>query len=154
MRNKIIYRYLLSPATALFLITAIFISTAQADAYISKGLDNNTPSGKPATEFACSDRIYAVVIGNWPAKSKHVLEAYWIDPRGKQREHSRYKFIAKKGQTRAWVWLQLHPGSPDIIDRVLMQGDDSAREFNGKWKVSIYIDGKKEKDLSFHVTCG
>lgn len=140
-------------AVALVSLSALFITAAQADIYISGEQRPNTPSNQAKNNFKCGDRIYGVVAGNWPNKSKHVLEAYWVDPQGKQREHSRYRFTASQGKTRTWVWLQLHPGEADIVDRLLMQENESTRQFNGKWKVSFYIDGKKKKELSFNVSC-
>jgi hypothetical protein len=126
---------------------------ALAEIYLSKGQGNGIPMTQAATSFHCSDKIYGVVSGNWPANSEHLLEAYWDDPQGKQREHTRYKFIAREGETRTWVWLLLHRAEPDLLDRLMMQEDDSLREFNGQWNVVFYVDGEKMRRLTFQVTC-
>jgi hypothetical protein len=131
----------------------LFSNTSSADIYLSKAGKSGIPSETPVTEFNCRDRVFGVVSEQWPEKSRHLLEAYWYDPTGKQREHTRYSFYARKGNTRTWVWLQLHPAEPDIVDRLLMQGNEFSREFLGKWKVTFYIDEVKRKTLNFNVSC-
>lgn len=143
-------RSLTLTSLAFFLIS----NQAFAEIYLSKKQENEQPMKQASSEFNCRDKIYGVVIGTWPDKSEHLLEAYWTDPRGKQREHTRYKFIARNGETRTWAWLRLHRGEPDILERLLMQEDDSLREFNGQWKVVFYVDGKTLGTLTFQVTCG
>lgn len=125
----------------------------RAEIYLAREQRNGMPMEQAATSFLCSDKIYGVVTGEWPADSEHLLEAYWTDPKGRQREHTRYNIIARNGLTRAWVWLILHRAEPDILERLLMQEDDSLREFNGQWTVDFYIDGKKITRLAFKVTC-
>lgn len=140
-----------------FFLIVIFLSNTSmvlADTYLSKGNNNDTPSNQPVTDFLCTDKIFGVVTGVWPAGSVHLLEAYWTDPQGKQREHARFRFTAQKGETRTWSWLLLHRAEPDILERLLMQEDDSLREFNGRWKVDFYIDGKPAGKLTFQITCG
>ena len=124
-----------------------------ADIYLSKAGQSAGPGKKAVTEFNCRDRIYGVVTGQWPPQSRHLLEAFWVDPRGKQREHTKYPFIARKGTTRTWVWLQLYPAEPDIVDRLLMQGNEYAREFHGEWEVTFFIDKVKKTKLKFNVSC-
>ena len=145
-------RYTLSTILA-FLVLFLVSSQVLAEIYLSKEQEKGLPMTQSSTTFHCRDKIYGVVIGKWPAKSEHLLEAYWIDPQGKQREHTRFKFIAHKGETRTWAWLRLHRGEPDILERLLMQEDDSLREFIGQWKVTFYIDGKKAGKLTFQVSC-
>lgn len=136
------------------LVFILSSNQALADVYLSKEQANELPMTQASSEFHCRDKIYGVVVDKWPDKSEHLLEAYWTDPQGKQREHTRYKFIARKGETRTWAWLRLHPAEPDILERLLMQEDDSLREFDGQWKVAFYIDAKKIAKLTFRVTCG
>lgn len=141
-----------------FLLTALMFilpsNQALAEVYLSKEQANDLPMAQATSEFHCRDKIFGVVVGKWPEKSEHLLEAYWTDPQDKRREHTRYKFIASKGETRTWAWLRLHPAEPDILERLLMQEDDSLREFDGEWKVIFYIDSKKVGKLTFRVTCG
>ena len=134
-------------------LALLFSNTSLADIYLSKAGESGVPGNTPVTEFNCRDRVYGVVSEQWPENSSHLLEAYWYDPTGKQREHTRYQFYARKGKTRTWVWLQLHPAEPDIVDRLLMQGNEYSREFLGKWKVTFYIDEVKKKTLDFNVSC-
>ena len=136
------------------LVFICFSNQARAEVYLAKEQEKGRPMSQASIEFHCRDKIYGVVTGKWPAKSEHLLEAYWTDPQGKQREHTRYKFIARNGETRTWAWLRLHRADPDILERLLMQEDDSLREFNGQWKVTFYIDSKKIGKLTFQVTCG
>ena len=141
-------------ATFVFLMFFAAACPALAEVYLSKEQGKDMPMKQASTTFLCSDKIYGVVVGKWPAGSKHLLEAYWTDPQGKQREHTRYKFTAQNGETRTWAWLLLHRAEPDILERLMMQDDDSVREFNGRWKVVFYVDGKTLGKLTFQVTCG
>ena len=152
MHTQLLSRYTLF-TIPVFL--AFFLASHQsfAEIYLSKEQGKNLPMKQSSSTFHCRDKIYGVVVGKWPAKSEHLLEAYWTDPQGKQREHTRYTFTARNGETRTWAWLRLHRGEPDILERLLMQEDDSLREFNGQWKVTFYIDGKKIGKLTFQVTC-
>ena len=153
MHTQLLPRYSLF-TTLTFLSLFLDSSQAFAEIYLSKEGAKNQPMQQASSTFHCRDKIYGVVTGRWPAKSEHLLEAYWTDPQGKQREHTRYKFIARNGETRTWAWLRLHRGETDILERLLMQEDDSLREFIGQWKVTFYIDGKKAGKLTFQVTCG
>ena len=134
---------------------AIFVATlpAFAEVYLSKGDGKGFPTKQSATTFHCNDKIFGIASGKWPANSEHLLEAYWTDPQGKQREHTRYKFIAGKDQTQTWAWLLLHPAEPDILERLMMQGNDSMLEFNGEWKVNFFVDGQSIGKLTFRVIC-
>ncbi|MCK5361052.1 MAG: hypothetical protein KAJ95_10525 [Gammaproteobacteria bacterium] len=143
---------LFSMLTALLFILSS--NQALAEVYLSKEQAKDLPMNQAFSEFHCRDKIYGIVVERWPENSEHLLEAYWTDPHGKQREHTRYKFIARKGETRTWAWLRLHPAEPDILERLLMQEDDSLRQFDGQWKVVFYIDAKKIAKLTFQVTCG
>ncbi len=127
---------------------------AFAGVYLSTVKENGIPIPHATNIFNCSEKILGVVTGQWPAGSKHRMEAYWTDPVGKQREHTRYNFIAHQGTTHTWAWLLLHRADPDILDRLLMQEDNSLQEFIGKWKVALYIDGKVAGKLTFQVNCG
>lgn len=127
--------------------------TYLSDIYLTTEDRNGVPMRHAQDTFQCSDKIYGVVKGRWVTGSEHLLEAYWADPRSKQREHTQYKFNAGEGETRTWVWLLLHRAEPDILDRLMMQENDSLREFNGQWKVDFYVDGNKMRQLTFNVTC-
>jgi hypothetical protein len=153
MHTKFLPRFTLF-TILIFLASLLLSMQASADIYLSKELKKDLPMQQASNQFHCRDKIYGVVTGKWPANSEHLLEAYWTDPQGKQREHTRYKFIARNAETRTWAWLRLHPAEPDILERLLMQEDDSLREFNGRWKVVFFIDGKKTGKLTFQVTCG
>ncbi len=151
--------HLLRSHTKLFFLLALLIFSAfspavHAELYLSTVLKNGLPVPQTINKFSCTEKIYGVVVDQWPAGSKHLMEAYWIDPKGKQREHTRYNFTARKDKTHAWAWLILHPATPDLLDRLLMQDNDSLREFNGQWQVDFYIDGKSIGKLTFQLICG
>jgi hypothetical protein len=137
----------------LFLIS-LLCYPAVADIYLSTMQKNGLPVPHPTNTFHCTDKIFGVVVDQWPADSNHLMEAYWTDPQGKQREHTRYNFTARKGKTHTWAWLLLHPAEPDMLDRLLMQENDSLLEFNGEWHVDFYIDGESIGKLTFQLICG
>jgi hypothetical protein len=124
-----------------------------ASVYLTRGDDKGMPLAEPVAKFNCSDKVIGVVTGSWPAGSEHRLEARWNDPKGKQREHTRYQFVARQGQTRVWVWLRMHRGQTDMLDRLLMQEDDGMQEFRGRWNVDFTIDGEKLQRIKFDVDC-
>lgn len=138
----------------LFLISLLLSCSALAEVYLSTVLKNGLPVPHLTNTFNCTDKIFGVIVDQWPADSDHLMEAYWTDPRGKQREHTRYKFTARKGKTHTWAWLLLHPAKSDMLDRLLMQNNDSLQEFNGEWRVDFYVDGKSMGKLTFHLICG
>ena len=70
--------------------------TYLSDIYLTTEDRNGVPMRHAQDPFHCSDKIYGVVKGRWPDSSEHLLEAYWTDPRSKQREHTQYKFNAGK----------------------------------------------------------
>lgn len=153
MGNRL-FTLLKIPAICFILIYSWSGIDAEADIYLSKGNEKDLPAYIPTTSFNCRDKIYGIVTGDWKTGSEHLLEAYWTDPRGKQREHTRFKFIASAGKTRIWVWLRLHPAEPDILERLLMQEDDSLLEFKGEWKVAFFVDRQAVGKLTFQVACG
>ncbi|MFW2437876.1 MAG: hypothetical protein ACN4GR_00730 [Arenicellales bacterium] len=160
LRTDLTYmpNFTLSPKTLssllVFLIISLFSGSTFAEIYLSTALKNGLPVPHAENKFSCKDKIYGVVVDQWPSGSNHLMEAYWTDPQGKQREHTRYNFTARKGKTHAWAWLRLHAAEPEMLDRLLMQENDSLREFNGQWQVDFYVDGKAIGKLTFQITCG
>ncbi len=148
----------LSPKTHIcllaFLISSLFTCSTYAEIYLSTMLKKGLPVPQDTNKFSCTEKIYGVLVDQWPTGSNHLLEAYWTDPQGKQREHTRYNFTARKGRTYTWAWLLLHRAEPDILDRLLMQENDSLREFDGQWRVDFYVDGKSMGELTFQLICG
>ena len=125
---------------------------AEPEIYLTKGDKNDQPGTVPQQEFHCSDTIMAVIEGKWPTNSEHTLDVYWINPQGEQQEHSRQAFTSY-GSTRVWVWLRLHAGERNLLDKLLMEEDTSLQEFVGQWKVDFYLDGKKLARRRFKVSC-
>jgi hypothetical protein len=145
----------LSTFTSFLLAACLGLQTGQAAderIYLTRGGENNQPGTTSQTEFHCSDTIMAVLAGDWPVNSEHVFEAYWVNSRGREQEHSRQKFTAY-GSTRVWVWLRLHAGERSMLDKMLMEENTSLQEFAGEWEVTFYLDGKKTGRQYFNVAC-
>lgn len=150
-----LFRSSITRSSSLFFLISLMLScSAFAEIYLSTVQKNGLPVPHLTNTFNCTEKIYGVVVDQWPADSGHLMEAYWTDPQGKQREHTRYNFSARKGKTHIWAWLLLHPAEPDMLDRLLMQDNDSLQKFNGEWRVDFYIDGKSMGKLTFQLICG
>ncbi len=132
------------------------LGQARADAGYSIILTAKTHDGVPSheasAEFGCSDQIYAVITGNGLAKSRHLLEAVWRDPRGKDREHTRYPFVVRHDQERIWVWLKLHR-PPEAALVQFMNPSAGMDEFVGEWRVKVLVDGRLIEQKKFNVVC-
>ena len=137
----------------LFISITAFTLMSKAAVYLTRDKGDKSPDTRAYSQFHCSDTIYAVIQGIWPAGSRHLIEAYWTDPQGKQREQTRLQFEAISGITRAWVWLRLHPGERDLLDRLMMEEDTSLQAFVGEWKLVFKLDGKTQRKTHFQVSC-
>lgn len=113
---------------------------------------DGVPSNEPKSEFGCSDRIYAVITAKGLEKSQHVLEAVWRDPHGKDREHTRYPFVARYNQERIWVWLELHR-PPEAALTQFMNPSAGMDEFVGEWRIKLLVDGQLIDQRKFNVIC-
>ena len=140
-------------AALLVMLLTILPSVGEAAVYLTRDKGDGSPDNRAFSQFHCSDTIYAVIQGTWPAGSSHLIEAYWTDPQGKQREMTRLRFEAVDGITRAWVWLRLHPGDRDLFDRLMMEEDTSMQVFVGEWKLVFNLDSKTQRKARFQVSC-
>lgn len=104
--------------------------------------------GEVAEVFDCREKVYVYVSGFSPGN--HLIEGFWYNPAGKQQEYTRYEF-SFRGQP-VWLWLKLHPSTGGRLFGGIDPGAGMG-EFIGKWKVTIYLDGKFLKTLFFYVTC-
>jgi hypothetical protein len=115
---------------------------------------NGVPLDDPAQRFACSDRIFFVLSAKGLPEGRHRLNVRWLNPRGRQQEHTEYAFFAVGASTRVWAWLDLHKDEDGVIDRVLFQDRSSGMaEFLGEWQVRAYIDGDEVARERFRVDC-
>jgi len=140
--------------TQLIALLALLLPlAANAGVYLTRDRGDDLPDTRAFSSFQCNDTIYAVLQGIWPAGSSHLIEARWIDPGGRQRERTRLRFDAVDGVTRAWVWLRLHRGSRNLLDKLLMEEDTSLQEFVGEWTIIFDVDGKTQRKTRFQVSC-
>ncbi len=121
-------------------------------AYLTAAETDGIPQDQPASDFACQDKIYAVIeLKDYP-KAKHTLEAVWRDPHRKDRERTRYPFWVSRAQERIWVWLKLHrPPEAALVQFV----DPAAgmEEFIGDWELRLFLDDQPLDQLKFNVGC-
>ena len=138
------------------ILTLCSLSQAQADAsfsiFLTAKAQDGVPTGEPNSEFGCSDRIFAVIDAKGLSKSKHVLEAIWRDPHGKDREHTRYPFVVRFEQERIWVWLKLNR-SPEAALTQFINPSAGMDEFVGEWHIKFLVDGRQVDEKIFNVIC-
>lgn len=94
------------------LIAPIYFATAAKPDYrifLTADIEGNVPKDSSADSFDCRHRIYIVFEGVGLKKGRYTLEGFWINPKGKQQEYTRYEFEASKGKEKVWLWLELHP---------------------------------------------
>lgn len=102
--------------------------------------------------FDCQEKEIFVYIAGIPPGS-HTLEGFWYNPTGKQQEYTKYSFISRgeRGEL-VWLWLRLHTGTGGELFGGLGLGI-GMRDFEGKWRVTIYLDGKKISQKVFLIFC-
>jgi hypothetical protein len=113
-------------------------------------LTDNLEERKSKNEFSCMKRIYLYF--SWRnIAGTHEITAFWVNPKGKQQNQIKLKFIANQAKVENWVALEFnnlfnerYPLSPDI----------STTKFVGKWKVRILLDGNLLETKNFYVNCG
>ena len=142
---------------ALGLIFTVSLSnTAHSEAphnvYLTATESDGIPVQQPATEFSCSDKIFAVIELSGLSKQKHKLDAIWRDPQGKDREFTEYEFQAHDDNERIWVWLKLHrPAEAALVS--FINPSAGMDEFIGQWELRLAIDNKPFETKSFNVLC-
>ena len=120
--------------------------------YLTASEKEGVPLAQPATQFGCTDKIYAVIEIDGLSRDKHKLDAIWRDPRGKDREHTEYEFMVHNSTERIWVWLKLHrPMEAAIV--AFMNPSAGMDEFIGEWELHLAIDNKQIDKRSFSVLC-
>lgn len=120
--------------------------------YFTAMESNGVPVQQPATEFSCSDKIFAVIELSGLSREKHRLDAVWRDPQGKDREFTEYEFQAHNDRERIWVWLKLHrPAEAALVS--FINPSAGMDEFIGKWELRVAIDNKPIETKNFSVVC-
>ena len=120
--------------------------------YLTASEQGGIPLAQPDTEFSCHDKIFAVIEVDGLSEDKHRLDAVWLDPLGKDREHTTYEFMVYGNTTKLWVWLKLHR-SMEAAVVAFMNPSAGMDEFIGKWELRIAIDGQPIEKKSFSVNC-
>lgn len=120
--------------------------------------NSGVPLSEPTTEFACSDKIYAVVEVNDPelkgqnTTKNLLLQAVWRDPHQQDREHTEYNFSLFNGHARVWVWLKLNRSSESALVQFI-NPSAGMDEFIGEWQLRLKIDGELIDKRKFAVLC-
>jgi hypothetical protein len=129
------------------------VDSAQFQIYLTADAPQGIPTNKAAKQFACTDKIYLIVEAQGLAEADdYELAVTWTDPKGKEREQTRYQFAAFGEQTRLWAWLQMHRGAGGTLMSIV-DGAAGLKEFIGDWQVNVYVDGKQIDDTGFNVLC-
>ena len=137
----------------LFLFGSGSVRAAEIDWFITNTTDvDGRPIRTDASVFNCSDQIYTMVSFSDLRETTHTLIVDWIDPSGRQREHTVHNFRYFGNPASIWAWLPLHPPRGAIALR-LFDPSVGMREFIGAWTVRITIDYQFLGRAKFEVLC-
>jgi hypothetical protein len=139
-------------ATALLWAATPASAAPQHKVYLTAEATDGVPSDKAATDFGCTDTIYAVIELTGASTAKHHLEAVWRDPAGKDRERTRYPFWVGRDQERIWVWLKLHRPTEAALVQFL-NPSAGMDEFIGEWQIHLLLDDQPLGIQKFKVLC-
>ena len=129
------------------------VPASEIDWFITNATDDNgRPIRTDSSVFNCSDQIYTMVSFSDLHETTHTLIVDWIDPNGRQREHTVHNFRYFGNRASIWAWLTLHPPRGSIALR-LFNPSVGMREFIGTWTVRITIDNQFLGRSNFEVFC-
>ena len=129
------------------------VRAAEIDWFVTNTTDDDgRPIRTDANVFNCSDQIYTMVSFSGLRETTHALIVDWIDPSGRQREHTVHNFRYFGNPASIWAWLTLHPPRGAIALR-LFNPSVGMREFIGIWTVRITIDDHFLGQAKFDVLC-
>jgi len=120
--------------------------------YLTALEEDGIPSLKGSADFACQDRIFAVMELDTKPRSHHKLVFLWQDPAGKVRERTQYPFTAFSKHNRVWAWLKLSGGTGSVFIKWL-DPNAGLDEFIGEWIVKFKLDGREVASKHFQVLC-
>ena len=145
--------YLLLLLLLLSLVYQGSVRASEIDWFVTNTTDDDgRPISTDANVFNCSDQIYTMVSFNGLSETTHALIVDWIDPSGRQREHTVHNFRYFGNPASIWAWLTLHPPRGAIALR-LFNPSVGMREFIGTWTVRITIDNQVLGRANFEVLC-
>ena len=137
----------------LFLFGQGSVRAAEIDWFVTNTTDDDgRPIRTDANVFNCSDQIYTMVSYSGLRETTHALIVDWIDPSGRQREHTVHNFRYFGNPASIWAWLTLHPPRGAIALR-LFNPSVGMREFIGTWTVRSTIDNQFLGRAKFEVLC-
>ena len=137
----------------LSLVGQVSVRAAEIDWFVTNTTnDEGRPIRTAASVFSCSDRIYTMVSVSNLRETTHTLIVDWIDPNGRQREHTVHNFRYYGNPASIWAWLTLHPPRGAIALR-LFNPSVGMREFIGAWSVRVTIDNQFLGRAQFEVLC-
>ena len=129
------------------------VRASEIDWFVTNKTDNDgRPIRTDTSVFSCSDQIYTMVSFRDLRETTHTLIVDWIDPNGRQREHTVHNFRYFGNPASIWAWLTLHPPRGAIALR-LFNPSVGMREFIGIWTVRITIDYEFLGRAKFEVLC-
>ena len=137
----------------LFLFGSGSVRAAEIDWFITNTTDvDGRPIRTDASVFNCSDEIYTMVSFSDLRETTHTLIVDWIDPSGRQREHTVHNFRYFGNPASIWAWLTLHPPRGALALRHF-NPSVGMLEFIGIWTVRITIDNQFLGRAKFEVLC-
>ena len=137
----------------IFLIPQSSLNAAEINWFVTNKIDPyDRPIQTTDVFFSCSDRIYAMVTIEDLPKGSQVVVFDWVDPSGRQREHTVHRFRHSGHRQQMWAWLTLHPPRGAIAVR-LFNPSFGMQEFIGKWTVKVSLNGKLLGKAEFEVLC-
>ena len=129
------------------------VRAAEIDWFVTNTTDDDgRPIRTDANVFNCSDQIYTMVSYSGLRETTHALIVDWIDPSGRQREHTVHNFRYFGNPASIWAWLTLHPPRGAIALR-LFNPSVGMLEFIGTWTVRVAIDNQFLGRAKFEVLC-
>ena len=129
------------------------VRAAEIDWFVTNTTDDDgRPIPTDTNEVRATARIYTMVSFNNLSKTTHTLIVDWIDPNGRQREHTMHNFRYFGNPASIWAWLTLHPPRGAIALRIF-NPSVGMRDFIGTWTVRITIDDQFLGRATFEVLC-
>jgi hypothetical protein len=142
--RKIIFAILIS-------LTSICHATSITSSF-SASKSGAIPDRTNETEFTCTDTVYILMDAADLKPGQHDVELQWIDPVGDRQELTQFQVHNSAPNTLIWAWMRLHAPENSGLVRAFDQSH-GMRDFIGKWRVKISIDGDSMGNAMFDVLC-
>ena len=137
----------------LFLFGQGSVRAKEIDWFVTNTTDaDGRPIRTDASVFNCSDQVYTMIWFSDLRETTHTLIVDWIDPSGRQREHTVHNFRYFGNPASIWAWLTLHPPRGAIALRIF-NPSVGMHEFIGTWTVRVTIDNQFLGRAKFEVLC-